>query len=462
MNFVTLLRERFARDDRGTIAIVFALTLSIAVMVVGGAVDVGRALKMKTSVQAMLDASLAAGAKALAETGSANTAQTRTTDYFTQLAAQNGIQVASSQGGQGVGNTAANNTVTITVNVNATTGAVSGSANVDVTSPFLSVGGISSIPVRTSGTAALAGKELELSLMLDITGSMDYYYNGSRKIDDLKFAANDLVDIFRTNLSNGATRIALVPFSESVNVGSTLAPLVRGNVASTKTLTYLNNRGRTRTSTYYRTNCVSERTGYPAYKADGPGTGRYVGAVYTSNGNCNPSQEIVPLTTNETQLRSVINGLQTGGGTAGHIGTAWAWYMINHRWASVFPWGRMPKTPDPQKLIKATILMTDGDYNTQYCNGVNDSDSKAGCNSPNGSSAAQAEALCTAMKQDGIVIYTVGFGISRNSAQERLLQNCASDSTKHFFPYNGEQLRSAFREIGRQLAAGQAGIILKE
>ena len=104
--------------------------------------------------------------------------------------------------------------------------------------------------------------------------------------------------------------------------------------------------------------------------------------------------------------------------------------------------------------------MTDGEYNTEYCNGVNDS--YINCNAPNGSSRTQAEHLCNAMKADGVVVYTVGFGISNNSAQQRLLQDCATDSTKYFFPYDGDALRAAFKEIGRQLAAGQAGVIIRQ
>ncbi|HUS98446.1 MAG TPA: hypothetical protein VMX97_17100, partial [Hyphomicrobiaceae bacterium] len=248
--------------------------------------------------------------------------------------------------------------------------------------------------------------------------------------------------------------IALVPFSESVNVGPALAPAVRNYPSKTYRF---KRRGRNSKLTYKLTTCVTERNGNHRFTDDPPGPGRWLNPMYSSNGSCKPTQEIVPLTTNEAGLRSVINGFSASGGTAGHLGTAWAWYLINNRWAHLFPTVSQPKAPDPDKLIKATILMTDGDYNTEYCKGVNDS--TINCNSPNGSSQAQAEALCSAMKTEGVVVYTVGFGIRSNSTQERLLKNCASDSTKHFFPYDGAQLRNAFREIGRQLAAGQAGIV---
>ena len=53
------------------------------------------------------------------------------------------------------------------------------------------------------------------------------------KIDALKPAAKDLVDIVIWNdQSQYTSRIALAPFAEAVNVGTTLAPLVRGTVTS--------------------------------------------------------------------------------------------------------------------------------------------------------------------------------------------------------------------------------------
>lgn len=449
------LPSKWAADENGAIAVVFALTLTIALLLGGGAVDFGRAFNERTTLQAMLDASLSAGARAFSETGNAQTAKKRAVAFFISLAQKNDMSVTADKAAGQVGKDSA----TITVSVDPEAARFTGEATMNVSAPFLSIAGINHIPVTANAVAALAGKELELSVMLDITGSMDSYYNGTRKINDLKSAANDLIDIFKVNLSSGATRIALVPFSEGVNVGSSLAPLVRGKVSRTKSV-QTGSWWRRRSKTYKLSTCVTERTGSNAYTAAPPAAGSYVGAMYTSNGSCNPSQQIVPLTKDEKELRDTINGLRTGGGTAGHIGTAWAWYMLKQSWGNLFPAGSRPASPDKQKRIKATILMTDGDYNTQYCDGINESD--ANCRSANGSSQEQAEKLCEAMKADGVVVYTVGFGIHSNSRQERLLKKCASDSTKHFFPYDGSALRRAFKEIGRQLAAGQAGVILQK
>ena len=54
------------------------------------------------------------------------------------------------------------------------------------------------------------------------------------------------------------------------------------------------------------------------------------------------------------------------------------------------------------KLRKIAVLMTDGDYNINYCKGVeaknSDQSPDINCNSENGKSLAQATSLCTALK----------------------------------------------------------------
>ncbi len=71
------------------------------------------------------------------------------------------------------------------------------------------------LKVKVQSTAVFDVKDVEVSMMLDVSGSME----GS-KIADLKAAATDLVQSCcrRTNRINN--KVAIAPFSTSVNAGS--------------------------------------------------------------------------------------------------------------------------------------------------------------------------------------------------------------------------------------------------
>ena len=82
--------------------------------------------------------------------------------------------------------------------------------------------GISSLPIKLPGESVLAvgansETNVEISLMLDVTGSMD-----GQKIDDLKDAAKDLVDIVVWNdQSQYTSKVALAPFSRASTSAAT-------------------------------------------------------------------------------------------------------------------------------------------------------------------------------------------------------------------------------------------------
>ena len=102
-------------------------------------------------------------------------------------------------------------------------------------------------------------------------------------------------------------------------------------------------------------------------------------------------------------------------------------------------------------LQKIAILMTDGDYNTQYnSSGIGvDQNYVGSCpDAANGYSGAQASSQCASMKAAGITIYTVGFPIpSSDTTAINLLTQCASDPSKFYGAADGTQLQQAFRDI---------------
>ena len=98
-------------------------------------------------------------------------------------------------------------------------------------------------------------------------------------------------------------------------------------------------------------------------------------------------------------------------------------------------------------LQKIAILMTDGDYNTQYCSGVGSW--AISCNGDNGPSQTQAGLMCTAMKNKGIVVYTIGAQVSATA--KAFLQTCATDPLHYYDATDGTKLRAAFIDIANQL-----------
>ncbi|MEZ5908592.1 MAG: TadE/TadG family type IV pilus assembly protein [Hyphomicrobiaceae bacterium] len=418
---------RFLGDRRGNIAMMFAVMTVPVTGLVGASVDYGKALQLRAKVQSAVDAAVLAAGREYQVSRDTALASARAATYFAQQTA--GLPVT-------LGTNSVDPT-TLTLRLGA-----QGTAQ----TPFLHMIGVQSLPVEASAEAKLAvggngQMSFEISMMLDVTGSM----RGS-KIEDLKLAAKDLIDIVVwDDQSQYTSRVALVPFSESVRVD-----LIGAEVATNgpSRIDFRDRSGRNRRY-YLAPACVTERTGAQAFTDAGPYGQNKVGRMYTSSGDCSPPNRVVPLSSDKVMLKGVIDGFVASGNTAGHLGTAWAWYMLSPNWDNVFSPHSRPVAYGTPKVQKIAILMTDGEYNTEYCNGV--TDSTINCNAPNGSSTTQARALCTNMKAAGVTVYAIGFQVS-GSARTTLRSYCATDTTYYYDAADGEALRQAFRDIALKIA----------
>ena len=222
------------------------------------------------------------------------------------------------------------------------------------------------------------------------------------------------------------------------------------------------------TYNYYRTACVGERQGPNKHTdvAASP-TSNFVTQTYaystvapasytasTASSLCSTpvSGTVLPLTSDKSTLLSMVGGLTTGGGTAGHVGTAWAYYMLSPKWASIVPDGSEAVAYGTANVKKIAILMTDGEYNYTYDNkGIRVGDGNAGPSANGNSSSGQSIAICNQMKQDGIEVYTVGFDLGGNQNAINTLKNCASDKDKAYIAESGAALKTVFRDIAIKL-----------
>lgn len=425
----------FKGDDRGTVAMLFGMMAVVLMMLIGGAVDLGRWMHAYSETKAAVDSAVLAGGRALQVSGGDSTLaiETATNFYNANIAGRSGVKGDSiefnvSDGGTGV--------------------VATGTAY--VTTPFLAVAGIPRLALWKDGGSNTAkavteigggnGQKLEISVMLDTTGSMS-----GQKLTDLKAAANDLVNIVLPD-GQSNVRVAIAPFAESVRPGSTYLDRVRGSQPGSVKLRDKNGR----LTTYTLTSCVSERAGAAAYSDAAPDGSDVLRPVYTKSGSCTTASAIVPLTSDKSILGSTISSLTASGGTAGHLGSAWAWYLLSPNWSSVWGSESRPGNYGDASVKKIAILMTDGEYNTQYdANGLMTSTNNT---TPlNGPSDTQARSVCANMKSSGIQVYTVGFGLTNSKAIQTLAQ-CATDSTTAYLAQDGEQLRNVFRDIAIKLS----------
>lgn len=428
----------FGGDQNGTVAMMFGLTLAGLMMFTGAAVDFGRWLDARSQTRSAVDAAVLAGARAL---------QVNPTDTAGALKSARAFYAANVKSRTAV----KKDTIDFAVGANGKSIKATGTAFIDT--PILSVAHIKRLPVlslsgadSSAATFDLGGssqQDLEISMMLDTTGSM-----AGQKIADLKTAANDLINIVLAGNGNGKeVRVALAPFAEAVRPGAALLSKVRGTYAST--YSFKDRSGRKQT--YALSNCVSERDGAAAYTDVAPAGADMLGAVYTKTGSCTTTSDIVPLTLDQSKLTAAVNGLVASGGTAGHIGSAWAWYLLSPNWGSVLPSASKPASYGDTSVKKIAILMTDGEYNTEYdSHGLMTSTSGAGA-AVNGPSDTQARTVCSKMKQAGVEVYTVGFDMTLQSAIDTL-RDCATDPGKAYVAQDGAQLKAVFRDIAIRLS----------
>jgi Flp pilus assembly protein TadG len=436
--------RRLVNDQRGAVLLYVSVALLPLLTVVGVAVDLGRIYLVKQRL------TNAADAAAIAVGTQANLTPEQATDLA-------GSFIQAHYPGElkslGVSNSATEVSVTVTAQVSMV---------------FLTVLNTQSVDVTVNAQALRPQGKLEIALVLDQTGSM-----AGQRMVDLKAAAKDLIDIvvWDNQTENYYSKVAIVPYAAGVNVGE-FATGVRGSILSGTCLSpgcqvfqFLNPQGQVRLHNV--STCVSERTGTNAFTDAAP-TVALLGTNYPPSSNPCPSNTIVPLTNDKSKLKGAIDAMAAGGSTAGHIGVAWGWYLLSPDWGYLWP----ASQPAPYSelgqldakglplLQKIIVLMTDGGFNTAYCQGVVSKDSSTGgssadqinCSAPNGSSFAQAKTVCTNAKAKGIKVFTVGLGVGGDASAKDVMAHCATDASHAYLAATGEELRQAFREIATKVS----------
>ncbi len=446
--------SRFVRGDNGSMTI-FAVMMLMMMLLVGGiAVDLMRNEMERTKVQGVMDRAVLASAdldqtldpKAVVED---YFAKTDMADYLVSVTPDNGINYRT----------------------------VTASARTTTPTQFMRLMGVETLPVSVRGQAEERIANVEISMVLDISGSMD----DNDKIENLRDAAEVFVDTVLTDSTEDLVSISLIPYSEHVNAGpqifnqlntihrhdfSHCLEIPNSEFLSEKFNTALTydqvqhfqwNPGDS--GTYYR--YLVEDTICPQYDYE----------------------RIRPVTQNKSALVNQIKALQPRAGTSIFLGMKWGVALLDPSMRGIVTntmtgndplKGRPADYTDPETL-KSVILMTDGKnsnsnrivdwaydsaseyahwdkYNFRWYENNYWNSNYYGSLDYQKYNAATGDTLldqiCDAAKLKGIVIWSIGFEVDQHGSD--VMESCAS-SPSHYFEVEGVEITEAFKAIAKQI-----------
>lgn len=438
---------RFARDDRGNIAILFGIVLVPILTFVGTAIDYTRATAARASMQAALDSTALMLAKDLTD-GNITTSQisTKAQAYFTALFNNKEAQ-----------------SITVSATYTASTGQgatikVTGSGNIPT--DFLKVAGFPNIGFDAASTSAWGANLLRVALVLDNTGSM----NSSNKIGALKTASKNLVtQLSGLSKNDGDVYISVVPFEIDVNVGTSnvSASWLRWDTwdpsnyqnSSSPWDTWCNNgywltmaqckgRGYTWNHTPNISNkgqwngCVTDRDQNYDLSSAAP-SALSTQFIADQDQSC-PVAPILPLTYNWNTVNATIDSMTAQGATNQTIGLQWGWLSLLQQAPLNAP------SEDSTKIYKHIIIL--------FTDGLNTGDRWYGDFSSQSSQVdARMQTMCDNVKATGVTIYTVQIDTD-GAGQSAVLPYCASASNNFFMLTDPSQISAAFAQIGTSIS----------
>ena len=495
------LWARFLRETSGAIILVFAVTLPVLVGLVGLATDSALAYLERERLSRSCDAaSLAAASSSVSDNSEL---YDRFISFFEANYPPNRYGSANSISLYLDGVLVPNDTQRSEGDV------LRADIEVSYAVTFARIFGVRTIDMMISCEVQREIRQLEVAMVLDVTGSMVI----SGRIRSLREASTSFVNILFDRVPDDSQiRIALVPYAAAVNVGDEIInyphmfdPPVDVAALGAPALAY--DRG---DATQWH-GCVLARDTPHDYEdagTSGLNGGPWQGYLYpdnnlggfsdnnnyveddgvsynlvtdyragdgmrTPNLGCPSLNPIQPLSSDREMLLDLItgsdrtNGNDDGdpglrywsrGGTLGNIGMAWGERVLSPQ----PPFTQGADYDDPS-WRKAVVMMTDGEnqiYRENYSSygpfaGIGAVEKLGTTN--RGLAATEANRrfniICENLKNNNVTIYTIVFGTSVNRpALRQAFESCASDSSKFFPAPSGADLEDAFQRIARELS----------
>lgn len=453
--------ERFARQDDGSITILVIFMIMMMVMVGGIQIDFMRHEMERSRLQAMADRA----ALAAADLDQKMDGELVVKEYFAKAGMSNYLIKAHELPGL--------NFSTVTVD-----------AGFDMKTQFLGRFGFDTLNVSVRSQAEERVENVEISLVLDISGSMA----SNDRLTEMQTAAKKFVDIVLKDDNEDLISVSLIPYSEQVNAGPLLLNRMKVNY------------------THNYSHCL-EFDDSDFTKANWEPSKYYTQMQHFQWNYSGPNsmtdtvcprysyERILPFSQNKTALKTQIESLKPRAGTQIFLGMKWATMLLDPSYnpvvksLTVVPEGSSAYTqPEVDKAfenrpgsytdietLKTIVLMTDGEnsstqrissryyandshyvhwskYNLNWYlyNYVNSWDRKSfywqKYDKWRGDQLLAD--MCSAAKAKHIVIWSVGFEVTDSGAE--VMKKCAS-SPSHFFRVEGVELSEAFSAIASQI-----------
>ncbi|SMX33385.1 TadE/TadG family type IV pilus assembly protein [Actibacterium lipolyticum] len=366
----------FRRDEDGSM-LIFAMFILVMMLLAGGlAVDAMRTEYTRTTIQNTLDRAVLAAA----DLDQTEDAKAVVLDYFAKAGLSSYISADD-----------------IKINETKASGEfsfrrVSATARADVNTIFLPMLGIKSLAAVGAGAAEEGITDLEISLVVDVSGSMGWDSStGKSKIYELRKAAKDFSFYMQCNpkakrsdypdnasctVEEGKVSITLVPYAEQVTVGKTLLDQFKV------------------TDEHEDSHCVTfdpDDFVYPDIPLDIEllRTGHF---DPWSDANESPRsrtcrtdswREIRPFVAKHTDMETYINALSAGGNTSIDVGMKWGLGLLDPAFRIGLTNLTTTNTPDGGTFVdtkfvgrpysytqdysmKVIVLMTDGVNTDQH------------------------------------------------------------------------------------------------
>jgi Flp pilus assembly protein TadG len=364
MSHLRMLNARlnvFRRREDGSI-LVFGLFLLLLMMMLGGlAVDLMRYEQRRVALQQTVDRAVLAAASLTQDLEPTEVV----TDYFRKAGLAPYLQ-------------------SVTVDRGMNYKIVDAQAQAELDPFFARMVGIDEFDVPADSVAEQRITNVEIVMVLDVSGSMGDPTGATTKIAALRSAAMEFVDTVKLNDVENRVSITIVPYNAQVNIPAAL----RDKYTITNQHGFAGVNCVEFPSAAFNTLTISRATAYPMYAFADLVSGTSEGTSYVAWNSTNSSSgatmvqnqsfcrnaanNVVRLPTHDrVTARNAINGLTHGGNTSITLGMKWGVAMIDPAARPMFAeliaeghvnsaYAGRPFDWTDEDAMKIIIVMTDG------------------------------------------------------------------------------------------------------